>query len=169
MPDDRKVARNLGGALSRAPSLLRKLSFRELLLLAQAPVALPWAALGLRLYGLRRVQAFLGRRPGRNTVTDAGARLTVARRMTWIVQAAAAYGPWPANCLQRSVVLWWYLRRRGLSGDLRIGVRRNRDSGGLDFHAWIEYQGVVLNDEADIRQRYATFDRAIAPRNATFH
>jgi hypothetical protein len=36
----------------------------------------------------------------------------------------------------------------------------------LDFHAWVEHEGVVLNDVPDVRARFATFDRAIAPTSA---
>jgi hypothetical protein len=86
------------------------------------------------------------------------------------VQVAAKRGLWPANCLQRSVVLWWFLARRGLASDLRIGVRRRPDapsaSRSMDFHAWVELDGVVLNDGPDVRERFATFDRAIAPPSA---
>lgn len=165
---ERVRGRHLVAALRRAPSTLRRLSFGELLLLAQAPFALPACAYALGRHGLGRVQAFLGRRPARPSDAPAAARLVAARRLSWIVQSAAAYGPWPANCLQRSVVLWWYLQRRGLQGDLRIGVRRDPETRELAFHAWIEYEGVVLNDEATVRQRYVTFDRAIAPRNGSF-
>jgi hypothetical protein len=92
----------------------------------------------------------------------------MARRAAWVVYAGSAYGPWPANCLQRSVVLWWFLRRRGLDGQLRIGVRRDPQLQKLTFHAWVEYDDVVLNDAIDVRERYVVFDRPIAPRNGSF-
>jgi len=138
-------------------------------MLAQAPIALPLAALGLHRFGLRRVQSFLDRRPGKRVPpVDPSIRQAELERLAWIVKVASMYGAWPANCLQRSVVLWWFLRRRGHDGDLRIGVRRDKLTGALDFHAWLECEGRVLNDQPDVRQRYATFDRAIAPRTAQF-
>jgi hypothetical protein len=33
----------------------------------------------------------------------------------------------------------------------------------LDAHAWIEIEGVVLNDSSDVRHRYEAFDREISP------
>jgi hypothetical protein len=135
----------------------------------EAPLALPLTALALRRYGLRRVQAFLARRASGTARTDsAPAQVAEARRLAWIVNASALYGPWPANCLQRSVVLWWFLHRRGLAGDLRIGVRRNEETRELDFHAWIEHDGTVINDQSDVRERYATFAGAVAPAEAAF-
>jgi hypothetical protein len=53
------------------------------------------------------------------------------------------------------------LRRRGIDGALRIGVRKAGDR--LEAHAWVAYQGVVLNDRADVNLAYTPFDRAIEP------
>lgn len=140
---------------------LRWLQRGERRLPFEALIALPTVALGLRIKGLRRVQAALDRRP---TAAAPVARdtLATARRIAWCVYAAAAHGPWQANCLQRSVVTLWFLRRRRIMAELRIGVRRGTD-GNLDFHAWVEHAGEVINDQPDVRQRYATFDRAIVP------
>ena len=137
-------------------------------MLVLAPFVLPLTALALDRYGLRRVQTLVARAPVRRRAPRGPlARRAQAERLAWIVQVSAAYGPWPANCLQRSVLLWAFLNWRGLRGDLRIGVRRNA-SGGLSFHAWLEYDGLVLNDRRDIRQRYATFDRPVVPPDAHF-
>jgi hypothetical protein len=165
----RELARHLPGAVRRAPGRLGRLSPGEMVLLLQAPIALPLAALALRRYKLRRLQSILGRGPvHRAPPAAARARRVEAERLAWVVQVAAAYGPWPANCLQRSLVLWWFLRRQGLSGDLLIGVRRNPATDALDFHAWVEHDGVVINDRRDVRSRYATFDRPIVPTGADF-
>lgn len=170
MTSRRGIVRHLPGALRRAGAKVSGLRFPELLLLVQAPVMLPLAALALRRWGLRRVQGVLARRPLRagKADHDVQGRRAAAQRLAWCVQVSAAYGPWPANCLQRSLVLWWFLRRRGLQGDLRIGVRRDPDSEKLDFHAWVEHGGCVINDRHDVRERYATFDRPIVPAAASF-
>lgn len=163
-----EILRALPGAARRAVPKLRQLTLAEMALLLQAPVALPAAAFALRRWGLATVQTWIARRTVRAAAPDTDeARLATAQRLSWCVQVAAAYGPWPANCLQRSVVLCWFLHRRGLHGDLRIGVR-NTDQGALDFHAWVEYAGMVVNDRRDVAQRYAVFDRAITPVGARF-
>jgi hypothetical protein len=59
------------------------------------------------------------------------------------------------------LTLWWLLRRRGIDGELRIGVRKV--AGQFQAHAWLEYCGAVLNDRADVSQRFASFGRSIAP------
>jgi hypothetical protein len=149
---------------------VRELPWRDRLLLLVAPLALPAAALALRLRGLGPVQSALARRwpvPSSEPPLD-GVRPDAVRRIVWTVEVAARRGPWPANCLQRSIVLWSALRRIGVESDLCIGVRRAEGSAALDFHAWIELGDEVLNDAPDIRQRFATFDRPIAPRAAVF-
>ncbi len=166
MREQRDLRRSVT-AFQRKLARLRRLSPAEFLLLVQAPYALPLIALALRRYGLARVQSFVQPRVQRTEARGA-ARHAEAYRVAWVVNVSARYGPWRANCLQRSTVLWWFLRRRGLDGDLRIGVRRNARTGQLDFHAWVEYSGVVLNDRDDIRTLYATFDRPIIPARAAF-
>jgi hypothetical protein len=97
----------------------------------------------------------------------AGPAADRARRLAWAVDAVERRVPWRANCLDRSVTLWWLLLRCGIASELRIGVRRRPGtpvgSRTLDFHAWIERDGDVLNDLPDVRQRFATFDRPVAP------
>jgi hypothetical protein len=150
---------------------LRHLRPSDPLIGLQALLLFPVVALALRRWGLRRVQARLARWSSRPAVPPAGVDATdEALRVAWVVEVAARRSPWRPNCLQRSVVLWWVLARRGLDGDLRIGVRRKPGSPSgsreLDFHAWVEHGEVVLNDSALVREGFATFDRAIAPPDA---
>lgn len=139
---------------------MRALRWDERPLLVIAPIALPLVALALKAWGLRRVRTRLEVPSRRRPPMDVATRLATAQRVAWCVQVSAAYGPWPANCLQRSVVLCWQLARRGLEGDMCFGVRRTPDGGGVDFHAWVELDGVVLNDTRDVRSRYSTFTPA---------
>ena len=152
---------------------LRRLRLREVLRGIQALAYLPLAAVVLDRWGLQGAQQRLARRAPGSMAQHVRAdplSLDEARRLAWVVDGTARRGPWKANCLQRSLVLWWFLLRRGMSSEIRIGVRRRPDapSGGrqLDFHAWVEYQGLVLNDRADVREVFATFDRAIVPPGA---
>jgi hypothetical protein len=140
---------------------LRGLSWAERLLLAQAAVALPAVAALIRVKGLKGCQALLARlSPVANPGLRAdGSAESLARGVVRIVTAAAAHGPYRANCLQQSVTLWWLLRRRGLEGELRIGTRK-RD-GHFDAHAWVEFSGRALNESRDVGARYAVFERPI--------
>jgi len=123
--------------------------------LAQAAVGLPINAVGVRLAGLQRWGAFLAHLAGRPRQPE-GASLLIAQQTGRLVEWAARYGPYRGNCLSRSLTLWWLLRRQGLESELRIGA--STAGGRFEAHAWIEFQGTVINDRADVRERYGVFD-----------
>jgi hypothetical protein len=141
---------------------LLRLDPGELGTLAQAVILLPLTALVLRLAGLRRSQRIFSRLiphdPARKIEWSEMA-LAQALRISHLVDLAARHGLYPANCLQRSLALWWMLRRRGIQSELQFGTRKA--DGRFEAHAWIEVAGVVLNDSGDVRLCYAPFDRAI--------
>lgn len=64
--------------------------------------------------------------------------------------------PRTPSCLDRSVFLWFVLRLRGIDGDLRIGISPSDDA--IEGHAWVELDGIVLNDAEDVAKHFAVFD-----------
>lgn len=62
----------------------------------------------------------------------------------------------PASCLVESLALWRALRRRRIPADLKIGVRTL--TGNFESHAWVELQGMVLNDIEQVGMIYSTVD-----------
>lgn len=131
---------------------LQALTMRERWALLVASAQLPLVWLGLRIFGLMRLRAFLLRAP----VT---APRTVGRNvqsLARIVNAAAARSPFPVTCLTRSLLLERWLRRDGIAAELRIGVQRN--GGHLNAHAWVECAGEPINDRADIASAFIPFD-----------
>jgi Transglutaminase-like superfamily len=134
------------------------LSREERWLLLKALVLLPVARRALRLGALRHLP--------RSTRPQAGAERPgaqgpeEAQRVTRMVAAAARNGPWRPTCLEESVVLLWLLARQGIPAQLRIGVRKQLEA--LEAHAWVESGGVVLNETADVSQRYQPFEGDLA-------
>lgn len=113
-------------------------------------------ALSLKLGNLRLTQKVLAQfTPSQQRSHDKDLAQKVARS----VQLAVDRSLIVPNCLQRSLVLWFLLRRQNLDPELRIGVRNQQ--GEFQAHAWIEYRGQVLNDVAEVRSRYTTFKRPI--------
>ncbi len=53
-----------------------------------------------------------------------------------------------ANCLRRSLALWWLLRWYRLPSQIQIGF--NQDAG----HAWVEHHNFVINDRSNIADNY---------------
>ena len=110
---------------------------------------------GLRLLGLGRLQSLMGLKTSPGESREGAAGLEEARRVNYVLQAAVANGLIKPTCLERSLVLVWLLRRRGIAGDLHIGVRPSEE--GVDAHAWVECGGAVVNDSESVRENYAAF------------
>ncbi len=106
--------------------------------------------LSLRLGGLASTVRRWRKSGARST---SGAALPAAVR--WM-DVAARYCPGGAGCLVRSVATMGLLRRHGLAAELRIGV--GATSPQLDAHAWVELDGMPVNDAADVGARFAAFD-----------
>lgn len=139
-----------------------RLGWLEQSVLLQAMVLLPLMALGIRILGLHRIQAVLAW-----LAPLAGGRAEIEGEGIWqqadmiarLVTVAAWHGPYSPNCLQRSLTLWWLLRRRAIPSDLYIGVRKRANQ--FEAHAWVEHENRVLNDATDIRRQFISFDRPI--------
>jgi hypothetical protein len=145
-------------AISRYVSIYRGLPAREQKTLMVSLVLLPLFWLGLRLAGLQSFQAWLDRSPiaRRAPLSQAeAAALGVA------VNRAANHVFGLVTCLTRSLLLRWLLRRYGTASDLCIGVRF--EEGVLAAHAWVEKDGIALNDRPDVVARFAAFDQPVAP------
>lgn len=153
---------------------LRKLSKAELTLLVWAIVLLPLTALSVKFFGFRRIYCaiaklnrgnrYLSPMVEKSEERNESKCLTKAHTIARIVGIASQHGFYRANCLQKSLVIWWLLRREGIKNDLRIGVRKREEK--LEAHAWVEYLGVVLNDRNDIYEQFAPFASAISPMGA---
>jgi hypothetical protein len=154
---------NMGFAKSvlRKIQHVRRLSGRERALLGTSLVLLPVTAICLRLAGFQQWQFWLhswGARKKGGAVDDPE---MAAREAAHIVAVAARYSLIGRTCLPQAMVLSFLLQRMGLKGDLRIGVRQ--EGKELKAHAWIEQQGHILNDSADVHERFAAFAGPISP------
>lgn len=130
--------------------------------LLQAFLALPFIGLGLRLMGLRRLQALLSHWPLKKTRGVPQEQIiTVAQAQGRFVQVAVRHGLYRPTCLPQSLALWWLLRCHGIETDLRVGVKPG--ANGLEAHAWVELQGQPLNDDLDVHLHFRPFGQAIAP------
>lgn len=122
---------------------------------AAAALAIVWA--GMRILSYSRTRAALLRlapSPAPNAASFT--RDDTIPELAWAVSAVAHHAPVGSTCLQRTLALWWLLRLRGIESDVRIGTAQTER--GIHAHAWLERDGVVLNDEADVGGRFAAFD-----------
>lgn len=124
-------------------------------LLLQAYTALLCADLGVRFLGIlsvwRVIQAQY-RRPRHSPLPP-----TETRHLHRIVQRAARHHLYAMRCLPQSLVLAWLLARRGISVELRLGVRQ--DNGTLLAHAWLEANGRSLDGVENMAQPFRPLAR----------
>ena len=136
---------------------LRRLTWFERRLLGESLLLLPIASLALRFLPLRAVRAITDRprRWPREPIDRER-----ADRIAHMVAAAAQYGPHHASCLPQSLVLQFLLRRDGMRGELRYGVRKI--DGAVQAHCWIELNGEPLIDSPHVHRQYAVLERSPA-------
>jgi hypothetical protein len=124
---------------------------------AASALAATWA--GLRVVGFRRWSASIERLASLKTrgVKEVdGSQISIASGVAVKLDLAARHLFFRTNCLERSLALRWLLRRRGIAADLRIGARKESET--LEAHAWIELEGVVLNDPDEAHRHFAPFN-----------
>lgn len=112
---------------------------------------LPFTWLGLRVLGFKRMHR-LSMSPVATCQNDQPER---AQRYAALMAIAAGHGLYQANCLHQALPLCWYLRRRGLPAQHKIGVKP--DLRDFQAHAWVELEGVPLGQSV---VEYQTFGGA---------
>jgi hypothetical protein len=146
-------------SLRRKAETWNSFSKSDRVLLMSAACLLPVVAASLKTVGLQRTQSWLAgnalapMRPG-----TAQTRADV-RRAVQMVAAAYRLHPVRSSCLPRTVVLWSLLQRRGIGAEVHVGVRYNTQ-GQFESHAWLEWNGEVLNDVADVARQFLPFNNA---------
>lgn len=111
--------------------------------LAELFVLLPLLKVGLRRDGIERtaVRATTVRR-GRRLLGPAGAAWTPAD-VAEAISLARLMLRWtvvPAKCLEQSLVVCWFMARRGVPAELVMAVRKYP----FEAHAWARWDGVAL-------------------------
>jgi hypothetical protein len=111
---------------------------------------------GLRTMGYRGWSSLLLSRlsagHARPSVDNAA---SLPERLVRLTAAAARNLPFKPTCLERSIGLWWLLRRRGFGAEIRIGGRKTGEQ--FEAHAWVEYAGIALNDSGDEHRSFSVF------------
>lgn len=112
---------------------LRRLTWRDWALLAEAFVSLAAACVAVRLVPFRRLAPHIGA-----ITTDAppahGPGRGQPARIGRAVQAVSRRVPWHTKCLTEAMAAQWMLRRRGLPAVLHLGVQK--EGGAMSAHAW---------------------------------
>ena len=126
--------------------------------------ALAWSAVvdvALRLAAYRQRTYLAQPAPGTLGAVPTHAEVRRAREYAHWIEVAARHGVVRAHCLHRSIVLYHWLRREGLSCELQIGVLL--DHGRLKAHAWVDMGGEPVADSPNAIAAFTRLRRDDAP------
>ncbi|MEY2400404.1 MAG: hypothetical protein QOJ08_515 [Ilumatobacteraceae bacterium] len=133
---------------------IRSLNAAQWRVVAISVVMLAPIQLMLKSRGLKRTAAILAARSDRPLgVADRGTATSMAEAVS-LVAGRKVVG---ALCLGRSLLLWYLLRRRGMDAELVVGAKSPVDDQWM-AHAWVELDSRPVNDIADVREQYLSFD-----------
>jgi len=122
---------------------VKRTSWSERLVLAEAVGALAVAALAIRLFPFKTVAAAAGS-VGQGKESEA--QDPDVEKVRWAIRAAAPYLPWKIACFQEGLALHSMLRRRGVASFLHYGVGQSPERG-LTAHVWVSIDGGILIGE----------------------
>ena len=134
--------------------------------LVHAFVLLPLVKVSLVFRGFRRTHKMLSiLNSAKNEIPEgsipAGNMTDQGQSLARVVEIAGQNLPFEIKCLPISMVTQLLLRRRGIPGDLRIGVKRFEDD--FEAHAWVELDGHPLRQRADQKNQFSPFSTPITP------
>lgn len=147
-----------------------RLSGRARRVVIESGAALTVTYVGLRVAGFRRWKAALARLvpgPAGSTIATDRDELGFAQEIARLEQAAARHLFVRTNCLERSLVLSWLLKRYGVAAELKVGARK--EEGRFEAHAWVEACGAVLNDPNETHRHFVPFEGSIASMETQTH
>ena len=110
----------------------------------------------LHIFGYARTKRLLQRLSP--STRDPGLARHNARTVAYAVRTLPVYRLVPATCLHKSLFLWWFLHWFRLPSEVVTGVSRDPGIGRISFHAWVESDGVPINDTADVGDRFKKLD-----------
>ena len=131
----------------------------------KALCGLPLVHLRLRLLGFKKYLAQLQRIP-LATIHPEIDPSTYPAHTSYLVNAAARLLFRREACLERSIMLWSMLRRKGIESELKIGVAKAHQE--LQAHAWVEIDDTAINEPRDAHQRFTAFDCSLTPEYRDF-
>ena len=120
---------------------------------------LPLTSIWMQFFGFKRSYIFMGRISGLASKVFGRSNTPIQKAeqiARYVVVTNRRLSFYQARCLPESLLLWGLLRSLGFNAAFCLGVRTI--TGPLEAHAWVEFQGSVLNDIPYANRIYNTFD-----------
>ncbi len=134
---------------------LLQLSAREAWLLLQAAVLLPMVHMALHLFTVSQLKNVRSAE-----VREARMPYLAPHATARLVRVAAQRGLCRAKCLEQSLVLRWLLLRQGIDARIFFGARK--ENAEMQAHAWVEVDGVSLDEDDSTPRRFSPFEKPAA-------
>ncbi len=139
------------------------LNVKEYPLLIEAWLSLAWVDLLIRFSPYERWRYLLNS-DEQSTQTqqkelDIGPLIAMSEKV-------ARHHLFSMNCLRRTLAQKKMLAKRGVLAHVHIGVKKG--GGRFEAHSWLSYNSRVLNDSADVTERYVELKRDQWPNAKLF-
>lgn len=121
---------------------LRRMGFRDGLLLAEAVLAVTLASVAIAVLPFATLARMLSSGRGCDHVPGEKEQ-RLLRKGRWAVEAAAKRLPWRIVCFQKGLAFHAMMRRRGVATRLHYGVAQSADQG-LRAHVWVTHGGTAF-------------------------
>lgn len=122
------------------------LSPQDRWLFLHAFFSLPIIEIGIRVFGLKKAMRFLGVNAAEIDEKKRVRLADSALHEASLIRSAAHNVPLPARCVARTLYQWRRLLKQGWETEVCIGMDQSGEKG-FHAHAWLEHDGVVLNDD----------------------
>jgi len=121
----------------------------------QAAVLLPAIHFALKFCTIARLQLI-----GARAVIESRRRSLSPQHTARMVRIAAQHGPYRAKCLEQSLILRWLLLRQGIDARILFGARKEEER--MQAHAWVEVNGVALNEDDGVFRDFSPINELLA-------
>jgi len=126
-----------------------KRTINALLLFAEAWCYLGVARLVITMVPFRKIVRILGRSLDAD---DEATYITSVRpqRIRAAIRRASSFAPWRTKCFEQALAGKFMLSYRRMPSSVFFGV--NKKEGGLNAHAWLESEGIIITGEKQLDQ-----------------
>lgn len=118
----------------------------------------PLTEIGIRTFGFKRTVRFLEYFAREKKKPSERPQVLINRHSNYLYLFKKNF-PFFGKCLAHSLSLWFILKKKGVSTDLRFGMKKQE--GGLLAHAWLEFEGKPLASKSELEEDYTFFPDSI--------
>lgn len=121
----------------------QKLSFKEVLLFAEAWTLMACARLLLVFFPFKKIVKLMGKPIGKINTEVLGGMPIKYKPLNIAIERASRHSFWRAKCFEQAITAKWMLKRRKKVTAIFFGVKKEA-SEKLTAHAWLVCEGEMI-------------------------